>query len=41
MKALPLILEGLRAKHLHVVGLDKLIGGPTELLIVLIAAQPM
>jgi peptidoglycan/xylan/chitin deacetylase (PgdA/CDA1 family) len=29
VKALPLILEGLRAKHLDVVGLDKLIGGPT------------
>jgi peptidoglycan/xylan/chitin deacetylase (PgdA/CDA1 family) len=29
VKALPLILEGLHAKHLDVVGLDKLIGGPT------------
>jgi len=26
---MPLILDGLRAKHLHVVGLDQLIGGPT------------
>ena len=28
VRALPLILDGLRAKHLDVVGLDKLIGGP-------------
>jgi len=28
VRALPLILEGLRAKHLDVVGLDQLIGGP-------------
>jgi len=28
VKALPLILAGLRAKHLHPVRLDKLIGGP-------------
>ena len=28
VQALPLILQGLRAKHLHVVGLDQLIGGP-------------
>ena len=25
---MPLILDGLRAKHLTVVGLDQLIGGP-------------
>lgn len=29
VRAMPLILEGLRAKHLHIVGLDQLIGGPT------------
>jgi peptidoglycan/xylan/chitin deacetylase (PgdA/CDA1 family) len=29
VRALPLILDGLRAKHLNVVGLDQLIGGPT------------
>jgi len=29
VRALPLILDGLRAKHLHPVGLDQLIGGPT------------
>jgi peptidoglycan/xylan/chitin deacetylase (PgdA/CDA1 family) len=28
VRALPLILDGLRAKHLDVVGLDQLIGGP-------------
>ena len=28
VRAMPLILEGLRDKHLHPVGLDKLIGGP-------------
>jgi peptidoglycan/xylan/chitin deacetylase (PgdA/CDA1 family) len=28
VRALPLILDGLRAKHLDVVGLDKLVGGP-------------
>ena len=28
VRALPLILDGLRAKHLHAVGLDRLIGGP-------------
>jgi peptidoglycan/xylan/chitin deacetylase (PgdA/CDA1 family) len=28
VRALPLILDGLRAKHLDAVGLDKLIGGP-------------
>jgi peptidoglycan/xylan/chitin deacetylase (PgdA/CDA1 family) len=28
VRAMPLILEGLREKHLHPVGLDKLIGGP-------------
>jgi peptidoglycan/xylan/chitin deacetylase (PgdA/CDA1 family) len=28
VRALPLILDGLRAKHLSVVGLDRLIGGP-------------
>jgi hypothetical protein len=26
--ALPLILDGLRAKHLHPVRLDRLVGGP-------------
>ena len=30
VRALPLILDGLRAKHLHVVGLDQLIGGPAR-----------
>jgi peptidoglycan/xylan/chitin deacetylase (PgdA/CDA1 family) len=29
VRALPLILDGLRAKHLNIVGLDQLIGGPT------------
>lgn len=29
VRAMPLILDGLRAKHLRVVGLDQLIGGPT------------
>jgi peptidoglycan/xylan/chitin deacetylase (PgdA/CDA1 family) len=29
VRALPLILDGLKAKRLEVVGLDKLIGGPT------------
>jgi peptidoglycan-N-acetylglucosamine deacetylase len=29
VRALPLILDGLRAKHLDIVGLDQLIGGPT------------
>jgi peptidoglycan/xylan/chitin deacetylase (PgdA/CDA1 family) len=29
VRAMPLILDGLRAKHLKVVGLDELIGGPT------------
>ncbi len=28
VRAIPLILDGLRAKHLNVVGLDQLIGGP-------------
>ena len=28
VRAMPLILDGLRAKHLSVVGLDQLIGGP-------------
>ena len=28
LKAVPLILAGLRAKHLHPVRLDQLIGGP-------------
>jgi peptidoglycan/xylan/chitin deacetylase (PgdA/CDA1 family) len=28
VRAMPLILDGLRAKHLDVVGLDKMIGGP-------------
>ena len=28
VRALPLILDGLRAKHLDLVGLDQLIGGP-------------
>lgn len=29
VRALPLILDGLRSKHLRAVGLDQLIGGPT------------
>ena len=45
VRALPLILDGLRAKHLNVVGLDQLIGGPTVPLHSCLstgrAAQPM